>query len=97
MSALRLLSPRRREEARALTRASLPGSLFPTTVAGPSINARNALQLVDVLACCRLLAETAATLPLQVFRRTDAGRLRVTSGRLVELLRRPSPGRRRRT
>jgi HK97 family phage portal protein len=96
MSALSFLAPwRGREEVRALTRENVQptGSLLlgQPTLAGPPVSERLALQIVDVLACVRLLAETASTLPLLPYRRTEAGRVRLTSGRLPDLLRRPAP------
>lgn len=62
------------------------------TIAGPSITPDNALRIVDVLACVRVLAETASTLPLKAYRRRGQDRAPVTSGRLASLLERPSPG-----
>ena len=43
-------------------------------------------------AAVRVLADAASSLPLHVYRKTDAGRERVTSGKLVDLLDRPGPG-----
>jgi HK97 family phage portal protein len=84
---------RGRDESRALTRDSVPAVMLgEPTVAGVPVNERTALQQVDVLACVRCLAETAATLPLIAYRRrNDGGRDRLPGGRLVELLRRPAP------
>jgi phage portal protein BeeE len=39
-----------------------------------------------------VLSDAVSSLPLHVFRKTAEGRERVTSGKLVELLERPSPG-----
>ena len=50
-----------------------------------------ALAIADVWAAVRVLADAASSLPLHVYRKTDTGRERVTSGRLVELLDRPGP------
>jgi HK97 family phage portal protein len=62
------------------------------TVAGQPINERTALQIVDVLACVRVLAHTASTLPLIAYARAaDGARNRLEGGLLVELLRRPAP------
>jgi phage portal protein BeeE len=38
------------------------------------------------------LADAVSSLPLHVYRKTELRRERVTSGRLVDLLERPSPG-----
>jgi len=55
---------------------------------GEPVTTRNALSLVDVWACVRVLSWTAATLPLHAYRRTAQGRQRVEAERLDE----PSPG-----
>jgi phage portal protein BeeE len=52
----------------------------------------DALAIADVWAAVRVLADAVSSLPLHVFRKTEQGRERVTSGRLVDLLERPSPG-----
>lgn len=59
---------------------------------GERLSVERALGLADVFACVRVLAESAASLPLHTYRRTDAGRERVSTGRLAELLERPAPG-----
>ncbi len=51
-----------------------------------------ALGLADVFACVRVLTESAASLPLHVYRPADGGRERVRSGLLADLLERPAPG-----
>jgi HK97 family phage portal protein len=40
----------------------------------------------------RCLADAVSSLPLHVYRKTDIGRERVTSGKLVELIEHPGPG-----
>jgi HK97 family phage portal protein len=50
-----------------------------------------ALAIADVWAAVRVLADAASSLPLHVYRKSDAGRERVSSGRLVDLLDRPGP------
>jgi HK97 family phage portal protein len=50
-----------------------------------------ALQIADVWACVRVLADAAASIPMITYRRTDTGRQRLNSGRLPELLQRPAP------
>jgi phage portal protein BeeE len=57
-----------------------------------SITPAAALAIADVWAAVRVLADAASSLPLHVYRKTSAGRERVTSGRLVDLLERPGPG-----
>lgn len=59
----------------------------------PPVGEQAALRIADVYAACRVLADGVASLPPQVYRETPAGR--VPAGdeqRLVQLLRRPSPG-----
>jgi HK97 family phage portal protein len=51
-----------------------------------------ALGIADVYACVRCLSDAAASVPLVTYRRTESGRQRLYSGRLPELLQRPSPG-----
>jgi HK97 family phage portal protein len=50
-----------------------------------------ALAIADVWAAVRVLADAASSLPLHVYRKSENGRERVSSGRLVELLDRPGP------
>src|SRR6266545_2696573 len=83
---------RRNGETRALTRESVPPVMLGVpTIAGEPISERSALRVVDVLACVRLLAFTAATLPLLAYRHASGGRERLRGGRLVSLLDRPAP------
>src|SRR4051794_35497521 len=81
----------RPSEARDLTRASLPVSMLPPSLAGPVVNERNALCLAPVWAAVRVLSFTAASCPLLVYRRVDdTSRVR-WDGPPAPLLRRPSP------
>ena len=52
---------RRGDEQRALTEMDVPWMSAPT-VAGVTVTADGALRIVDVLACVRLLAESALSL-----------------------------------
>jgi HK97 family phage portal protein len=68
---------------------------LPTIWSGPSfwrLQPVEALAIADVWAAVRVLADAVSSLPLHVFRKTEQGRERVTAGRLVDLLERPSPG-----
>jgi phage portal protein BeeE len=58
-----------------------------------SITPAKALQIADVWACVRVLADAASSLPLHVYRDAPAGggRERVRTGRLPDLLGRPGP------
>lgn len=83
---------RKRGEERALTRQNVPAVMLGSpSLAGVPVNERTAMQLVDVLACVRVIAETASTLPLLGYRRLPNGRERLQGGRLVELLAKPAP------
>lgn len=56
-----------------------------------AVTAQSALAIADVWAVVRVLADAASSLPLHAYRRAGAGRERVTSGKLVDLLDRPGP------
>ncbi len=49
------------------------------------------LQIADVFACVRCLADSAASVPLIAYRAGDSGRVRLTGGRLSNLLDKPAP------
>src|SRR4051812_34235229 len=83
--------PPERAEDRALTAATVPAAMLAATAAGPAVTPTNALAIADAYACVRALADTAASLPLHLYRRHDeSSRERVMSGRPVERLQRPS-------
>jgi HK97 family phage portal protein len=50
-----------------------------------------ALRIADIYACVKVLSDAAASVPLIPYRRSDTGRVRLDSGRLYELLQKPSP------
>jgi HK97 family phage portal protein len=83
---------RRGVEDRALAQETVRQTLFGAPLVSGPTGERSALHLVDVLACVRVIAEAASTLPLIGYRRTGEGRERLVGGRLVELLRSPAPG-----
>lgn len=56
-----------------------------------SVSVAAALAHADVYACVRVLADSVASLPLIVYRRSGDGRNRETSSTAARLLRRPSP------
>ena len=83
----------------ALFRTMMGGALSNSTIgyqmAGPSTRANEAdvsfsddraMQVSAVWSCVRLITETVGSLPLHMYRRTDAGRERVTDGVLHDLL-----------
>jgi HK97 family phage portal protein len=68
---------------------------LPSIVSGPSywkLSPVDALAGADCWAAVRVLSDVLSSLPLHVYRKTETGRQRVTSGKLVDLLDRPSPG-----
>ena len=80
---------RRRAEDRSLT----VESAGPATYPDPSVTAMSAnaaTRIADVFACVRVLAESAASLPLIAYRRTPAGRVRA-GGRVQALIDAPAP------
>jgi HK97 family phage portal protein len=52
----------------------------------------DALAVADCWAAVRVLSDAVSSVPLHVYRKTETGRQRVTSEKLVDLLERPSPG-----
>jgi HK97 family phage portal protein len=82
----------RRGETRALTRQTVPAVFFQgETTAGPPVTARSALCIADAWACCRVLADSAASLPVHVYRRGAAGGRERVRDSTDLLLRRPAP------
>jgi len=65
--------------------------MLSSTATGVAVTPHTALSIADALACVRVLAESAASLPLIVYRRSGEGRVRVQEGRLTDLLTRPAP------
>jgi HK97 family phage portal protein len=84
-------------EDRALSAETLPpvflGGVYPygEPSDSPLVAPSTALRIGTVFACVRLLADTAASLPLVAYRDTTAGRVKAT-GRLASLLANPAPG-----
>jgi HK97 family phage portal protein len=89
---------RGRDEQRSLPPPDnqLPLSGLPTIWSGPTfwrLTPVDALAIADVWSAVRVLSDSVSSLPLHCYRKTASGaRERVTSGRLVELIERPSPG-----
>jgi len=75
---------------RASPKNSLYGStysfFFGGTASGKTVNERTAMQTTAVYACVRILAETIASLPLNVYRSTDNGKEKATDHQLYNLL-----------
>ena len=51
--------------------SAAPTFYFGSSISGKSVTARSAIQLSTVYACVRVIAETVASLPLNVFEATD--------------------------
>src|SRR4051794_33906444 len=82
-------------EDRALPTPDVGSPAFPalTSTAPLNVTTANALRVSDAYAAIRVLADSVSSLPLHVYRRTDAGRVRAGDGaRAVQLLNRPAPG-----
>ena len=66
--------------------SAAPSFYFGTSVSGKSVTARSAVQLSTVYACVRVIAETVASLPLNVFETTDKGGVKALQHPLQHLL-----------
>ena len=80
---------RRRDEERVLAENAFPG--IQPVYGGETLGPHRALQVADVFACVRVLADSAASVPLIPYRRLETGRTRLSSGNLPRLLHRPAP------
>lgn len=80
---------RKKDEERVLAQNALPG--IQPVLSGETIAPSSALQVADVFACVRVLADSAASVPLIPYRRLETGRVRLTGGRLAALLDQPAP------
>jgi len=78
----------RKAEERTLTAQNVPAPMLSSPPGAVTPN--GALAITDAYACVRALADAAASLPVHVYRRTEAGRSRI-EGNTAELLRRPAP------
>lgn len=85
------LFPRRKAEARTLPCPENELPLLGAYQFSP-ISPHAALAIADVYAAVRVLADAASSLPLHVYRKSQAGRERVDSGFLLDLLESPGPG-----
>jgi len=76
--------------SRASPKNTLYGStysfFFGGTASGKTVNERTAMQTTAVYACVRILAETIASLPLNVYRSTDSGKEKAIDHQLYYLL-----------
>jgi len=78
-------------EERTLTQETVPAVMLKGGPVG-AVTPRNGLDIADVYACVRALADAAASLPLLTYARQQEGRKRLEpTERVAELLTRPSP------
>jgi len=80
----RLLKPRASPKNRLY--GSTYSFFFGGTASGKTVNERTAMQTTAVYACVRILAETVASLPLNVYRSTDNGKEKAIDHQLYYLL-----------
>ena len=66
--------------------SSAPTFYFGSSFSGKSVTARSAIQLSTVYACVRVISETVASLPLNVFEVTERGGVRALEHPLQRLL-----------
>jgi len=81
---------RKKTEDRALKIEATKSSAFFPDLNTTAIGTNTAMRIADVFACVRVLAESAASLPLIAYRKTDAGRVRA-GGQAQELIDHPAP------
>ena len=73
--------------------SAAPAFYFGYSVSGKTVTARSAIQLSTVYACVRVIAETVASLPLNVFESTGkGGRQGAGSSAAKAVARRTQPG-----
>lgn len=67
---------------------SFTESLFlgNSSMSGKNVNERSAMQVTAVYACVRVISETIASLPLQVFKHTETGKEKAVHHALYRLL-----------
>ena len=80
----RLLKPRASPKNRLY--GSTYSFFFGGTASGKTVNERTAMQTTSVYACVRILAETIASLPLNIYRSTGNGKEKAIDHQLYYLL-----------
>jgi len=60
--------------------------LFGPTASGKTVNERTAMQITAVYACVRILSETLASLPLNIYRQTENGKEKALNHPLYRIL-----------
>ena len=66
--------------------SAAPAFFFGSSVAGKSVTARTAIQVSAVYACVRVIAETVASLPLNLYQETEEGSQKAFKHPLYRLL-----------
>jgi len=66
--------------------SAAPTFYFGSSGAGKSVTARSAIQVSTVYACVRVIAETVASLPLNVYEITDSGSVKALNHPLYRVL-----------
>ena len=66
--------------------SSAPTFYFGSSGSGKSVTAQSAVQLTTVYACVRVIAETIASLPFNVYEQTDSGSIKAKDHPLQRLL-----------
>ncbi len=66
--------------------SAAPAFFFGSSAAGKQVNARTAIQVSTVYACVRVIAETVASLPLNLYQDTDSGSEKAQKHPLYRLL-----------
>ena len=66
--------------------SSAPTFYFGSSGSGKSVTAQSAIQLTTVYACVRVIAETIASLPFNVYEQTDGGSVKAKDHPLQRLL-----------
>jgi len=91
---LRSAAPAQADEQRALTVQNTSAPLLPYSRSSLlDVSTGNVLRVSDAYACVRVLADSVASLPPKIYRKTPAGRVPAGDDqRVVQLLRSPSPG-----
>lgn len=69
----------------------MPAVFFGDAAAGAPVSGRGALAIADAYACVRVLADTAASLPLHVYRQGREGGRERADTNAARLLRHPAP------
>ena len=59
---------------------------FGGTTSGKNVNERTAMQTTAVYSCVRILAETIASLPLQLYEHTDSGKEKAVTHQLYNII-----------